>query len=154
MKTPGLMAFGLLLGVCLSLKFFGCGRFREAPPKDTPLIGTLQLLGWNPEIRPTYQVMVPVCNQGPEMLNVNVKIESGVSEAPSSLTGFTAPAGTNCGFVICEVNKKRTHPIRLHLNWQRGSVLGSQTYIIKPGQDNQDGHGIIPPVGQTGKQTP
>lgn len=116
------------------------GIHSSAVPNKTPLVGTPKLfhmLSANyATASPFCIVAVPLCNQGPEPLQLTMRVVSGASEVAQTFRGCTVNAGFGSWMGLGQVRNKRSRPICLRLSWQKGKLTGSQTYTITTKSDN------------------
>lgn len=115
----------------------------EMAAQGTPLIGELQIV--TVQGKPTsYGTMILLCNPKREKLSVSFIVESGASELLKYPKGASpifrdgSPLGTYFTgngilyFGIVDINRSRTKPIRLKLNWKHGHNSGSRKVVITP----------------------
>ncbi|MGI4788690.1 MAG: hypothetical protein ACRYFS_07545 [Janthinobacterium lividum] len=128
------IASGLIASICFGLA--GCGRQSMDLPANTPLIGVPKLGACIPEVRPTYGVYLPLCNRGPWDLKGQVQVTGDKQEVLYPISGFTAGSGSGFDVIVCEVPKKRLHPVYLRVIWQRGTTSGVVHFVVGPKEDN------------------
>lgn len=128
------IATGLLASICFCL--IGCGRQSLDLPANTPPVGAPRLATCTPEVRPTYSVYLPLCNRGPGDLKGQVQVIGNKQEVLSPISGFTAGAGSGFDIVVCEVLKRRLHPVSVRVIWQRGANSGVESFMVGPKENN------------------
>ena len=121
----------------MALWLSGCGNKSTPLPANAPLIGEVSLR--SQENRPNYAVSVPVCNRGPEKLTAKVYVTGDKNEilGTSGTSGFGAGSGAYLWFTLFEIKEKRTKPVYLRIEWQRGQEQGVKRFAIAPKQTDE-----------------
>lgn len=117
-----------------------------ALPKDKLLIGAPELSVEDPDVKPTFGIIVPVCNRGPETLRAKVQVQGEPSEVNNYVSGFTAPSGTYCFFGLGYIKKQRTKPVRVIIAWQQGAKSGRKVFTFAQKQDASDNQASAEPA--------